>query len=430
MRPLGVFGFGVLGLGAIALAFPVVVRRLGIVRGPGFVYFLLAAGTAFAVVSIVTGWGNGLTDEPFTTPRYAGLLTAGHDPYVSELVFSYQQYGATYLSRSVYLYLPLLMFLQVPGVGYKWFALACWAGLVLAVRRRFDAGTMLAQPYVVLLAASGYNDLVVLLLLTLGFAGIEGRRQRWAEYLALGVKQFANVFVVAYHAVRREWGQVGVTIVVTAAFLVPFLVWSGPAVLCPAIVANRLPGCPSGVSDQPMLNYPVYLVWAVGLFYLPARAWFLRRLPTGTMASTGLRWERLPSFLASAASGAFVALTVGIAIVVSLPSGAGPAVGAAAGAAVALVGWNAAWGGPWRTGRGRRRRALAFAVAALATVAGATGAMRLGVAPPADRLLVGVVGGTAVLVALLAMGGCVASTAEETESPPVPGAQRSSATRP
>ena len=189
---------GGISLGAFALMFPVAVRRLRVERSGEFVSFLLLAGVGFGVVSILTGAANGLTDQAYTTPRYVTLLFAHHDPYVVLLSFSYQQYGTTFTSQSTFSNLPLLMFLQVPGLSYKWFALACWAGMAFLARRRFDAGVMLAQPYMVIVAASGFDDLVVLLLLTLGFLGFEGRRQKWAEWLALGCKQFANVFVVAY----------------------------------------------------------------------------------------------------------------------------------------------------------------------------------------------------------------------------------------
>ena len=75
--------FAYIAIGLFALTFPVIVRRLGVPRRVSFVYFLLVIGIAFGVLSILTGWGNGLTDEPFTTPRFAGFLLSGHDPYVT-----------------------------------------------------------------------------------------------------------------------------------------------------------------------------------------------------------------------------------------------------------------------------------------------------------------------------------------------------------
>ncbi len=124
--------FGTTGevtIGAFAIVFPVVVRRLGVPREARFVWFLLIAGVAFGVLSVLTGAGNGLTDEPYTTPHFVTLIWAHQDPYVVPLVFNYVQYGQTIHSYSIYPYLPLLMFLQVPGLDYKWFALACWVGM-------------------------------------------------------------------------------------------------------------------------------------------------------------------------------------------------------------------------------------------------------------------------------------------------------------
>jgi len=263
-----VFGStGDITIGAFAIAFPVVVRRLGVPRRDGFVRFLLAAGVVFGVVSVLTGWGNGLTDEPFTTPRFVSLLFSHQDPYVVPLVFNYVQYGQTIHSYSIYPYLPLLMFFQVPGVDYKWFALACWAGMVLLVRRRFDAGVFLAQPYVAVMAASGYNDFPVLLLLTVAFVGVGGRPQRWAQLIALGAKQFANAIVLLYYLVRRDWKNVLVTLGVSVAFILPFVVWSGPTVLCPSVFADRLSSCPSGGAAEYLLNYAVWPVWVLAIFY-------------------------------------------------------------------------------------------------------------------------------------------------------------------
>jgi hypothetical protein len=263
-----VFGStGDITIGAFAIAFPVVVRRLGVPRREGFVRFLLGIGIVFGIVSVLTGWGNGLTDEPFTTPRFVSLLWAHQDPYVVPLVFDYVQYGQTIHSYSIYPYLPLLMFLQIPGIDYKWFALACWVGMVLLVRRRFDAGIFLAQPYVAVMAASGYNDFPVLLLLTVAFVGLWGKRQRWAQLLALGAKQFANVIVLAYYAVRRDWKNVLVTAGVSAAFILPFVVWSGPLALCPSVFANRLAACPGGGAAQYLLNYALWPVWVLAIFY-------------------------------------------------------------------------------------------------------------------------------------------------------------------
>jgi hypothetical protein len=365
---------GEITIGAFAIAFPVVVRRLGVAREARFVRFLLVAGLVFGVISILTGAGNGLTDEPFTTPRFATLLWAHQDPYVVPLVFNYVQYGQTIHSYSIYPYLPLLMFLQVPGLDYKWFALGCWAGMVLLVRKRFDAGVLLAQPYVAVMAASGYNDFPVLLLLTLGFVGVGGRAQRWAQLLALGAKQFANAIVLVYYAVRRDWKNFLVTVGVSAAFILPFVLWSGPTVLCPAVLADRLSSCPAGGEAQFLLNYALWPVWVLAIFYLPvlgtvqsyAQKGRLSRPPAGRWGRllrllsglSGRLWRllagrsislsdllRAPSFVIVGISGALAGVSVFLGAGVYLGSSTAATIGAAVVGFLVLAGWVVACDG-------------------------------------------------------------------------------------
>ena len=347
--------FAYVAIGLFALTFPVIVRRLGVPRRRSFVYFLLVIGLAFGVLSILTGWGNGLTDEPFTTPRFAGFLLSGHDPYVSQLVFTYQQYGKTLSSRSYYLYLPLLMFLQIPGIDYKWFTLGCWAVMVLLTRKHFDTATMLAQPYVLLIAASGYNDLPVLLLLTLGFVGLGGRQQKWAEYLSLGCKQFANAFVFVYYLVRRRWIDSLLTLVVSALFLVPFVVWDGPAVLCPSVFADRLSACTAGASAGLLLNYPVWAVWIAAVFYVPAVGIVISWTARPSVAARVFHGKARPERLARLPSVGIVAASAGsLGLVVfdlaSLALGSGiRAVLLEGGLAVgSSILWTLTWHGPWQ----------------------------------------------------------------------------------
>jgi len=337
---------GEITIGAFAIAFPVVVRRLGVPRRGGFVRFLLVAGVVFGVISILTGWGNGLTDEPFTTPRFVTLLWAHQDPYVVPMVFDYVQYGQTIHSSSIYPYLPLLMFLQVPGLDYKWFALACWVGIVFLVRKQFDAGVLLAQPYVVVMAASGYNDFPVLLLLTVAFVGVQGRRQRWAQLLALGAKQFANAIVLVYYLLRRDWKNFLVTLGVSAAFILPFVVWSGPTVLCPAVVADRLSSCPSGGAAQYLLNYALWPVWVLAVFYLPVLGWVRSSAQKGRLSRVLARRRisiddllRAPSFTIVGISGALAGVSVFLTAEIYLGSSASATIGSAVAGFVVLAGW-------------------------------------------------------------------------------------------
>ncbi|HTT15971.1 MAG TPA: hypothetical protein VMH49_01235 [Thermoplasmata archaeon] len=357
LYPGPVTPYGILGLGAYGLAFPVMVRRLGVPRTSAFVLFLLVVGVAFAVVSIPTGWANGLTDEAFTTPQFAGFLLSGHDPYTTPMVYAYVAYGRHFVSTSYYVYLPLLMFLQIPGVPYKWFGLASWVGLVLLVRRRFDVALVLAQPYVMLIGENGYNDVTVLLLLSVGFVGWAGRRQKWAEWLSLGCKQFANVFVLAYYAVRRDAKNFLLTAGITVAFVLPFVLWSGTAALCPTLVANRLPSCPHTGGIQLLVNYPVWAVWVAAVFYGPALVLVRRRVARWPTVGRRARWrvdptrlERLPSVAVVVASAAVSGLAV---FVVLEARTGGSFLGlTASGLAGALAAgaWFAAWGGPWDLG--------------------------------------------------------------------------------
>ncbi|HTS33317.1 MAG TPA: GtrA family protein [Thermoplasmata archaeon] len=353
-------GTSEVALGAFALMFPIAVRELRVERRTEFVDFLLVAGIVFAVISILTGAANGLTDQSYSTPRFVGLLLQRQDPYVVPLSFQYQQYGQAFSFHSVYSFLPLLLFLQVPGLNYKWFALAAWAGMVLVARRRFDTGVMLAQPYVAILAANGYNDLVVLLLLTIGFVGWEGRRQKWAEWLALGCLQLANVFVVAYHLVRRDWRNVALTLVISGAFLLPFVLWSGPGILCPAVTGDRLAACQSGSGFALHLDDSVWLVWGVAVFYGPLLGALRRRASSGWSARQLARFRlsfeealRLPAFLVVGVSGVFVNLCVFTVLGLRLPPSPEEVYLASAGAFAVALCWNFTWNRAWAfAGRG------------------------------------------------------------------------------
>jgi putative flippase GtrA len=367
-------GIGEISLGAFALMFPVAVRQLKVPRRIGFVYFLLGAGVVFSVGSILTGAANGLTNEAFTTPRYVGLLFAHHDPYVVPLVFQYVQYGQTLNSQSLYLWGPLLMFFQLPGLDYKWFALGCWVVMVLLVRKRFDVAVMLAQPYVAIIAANGYNDLVVLVFMTLAFVGYEGRRQKWAEWLSLGMKQFANLFVLAYHLLRRDWRNALGTLVVTGAFVIPFVLWSGTSVLCPAVLGGWFPSCHDGVGTGYQLNYSLWVVWGVAVFYAPFVDAFRRRLARGwwarLLARTGLTPDglvRLPAFLVVGVSGVFVNLCVFTLLGLHFGASTEVTLLASTGAFGVATLWNFAWNRTWAF-QGRGDRSTAFHLAAYGVI--------------------------------------------------------------
>ena len=373
-------GVGGISLGAFALMFPVAVRQLKVPRRVEFVHFLLGAGLVFCIVSVLTGAANGLTDEAYTMPRYVGLLLSHQDPYTVPLVFDYTQYGHPLHSQTTYLYGPLLMFLQVPGLDYKWFAVGGWVILVLLVRKRFDIAVMLAQPYVAIIAANGYNDLVVLVFLSLAFVGYEGRRQKWAQWLSLGMKQFANVFVLAYYVVRRDWRNFTLTAAISAAFILPFLLWSGKAVLCPALLMDQLPSCGTGGPSY-LADYSLWVIWGVAIFYYPfVRA--ARRLTSGGRWKGLLEWSgfqfdellRLPAFVVVGVSGVFVNLCVFTLLGVQLGHATSIVLLASAAAfGVALL-WNFSWNRSWAF-QGRGDRSVAYHLA----IYGAIQATALGV---------------------------------------------------
>lgn len=260
-----------LGVGAI-------VYSLGAHRGSAsrprlFAAALFAASLALAVVSFVTGRYNGLTDEPYVMPNFVGSLWHGLDPYAVVRTYSYVQYGTPYTVRTGYVYLPLYLVLQPFVVSYKIYTIAAWAVSVYLVRRRPFARVAIGQPFVGILAASGFNDFPVLLLLTLAYVGVGGERQRWAELLALGCKQFANVFVVAYRLVRRDlWGAL-IAGAVSLAFVLPFVLWNPGAFACEALVFTpHSCGSASTAGVYAHTNYYLWPLWGLAIFYDPVAA--------------------------------------------------------------------------------------------------------------------------------------------------------------
>ncbi len=262
-----------LALAAVSISYPLWLSRLGIDRARDFVPFLVGFSTIFGVFSYITGVANGLTDEAYTTPLYVSILVHGQNLYSIPLVVTYTQYGIHSTVSTYYSYLPLLTFLQIPFLDYKLFCAVCWLGIVWLVRRDFYSAVALAQPFVGLLAFNGFNDFVPLLLLTAAFVGWNGRRQRWAQLVALGTKQFANVFVFVYHLLRRDWRNALLTAVFTLAFLVPFLIWDWHATLCQAVLYGLPAGCP-GASHLLLfhIDYGLWPLWCAAVFYAPVLA--------------------------------------------------------------------------------------------------------------------------------------------------------------
>jgi hypothetical protein len=237
---------------------------------PWAVPALLALGGALAVVSVVTGFLNGFSDEPYGTPAYAAL---GWGLYSHPVAFSYVQYGKTYFENSYDVYLPLLAFVQIPGVDYRWVSLIAWAGTLYLLRNRSVALAGLAVPWIPLLAANGQNDFVPLFGLTLALAVPLGRFQWPAEVFALALKQLANVVVFAYHVVRREYLRAAAAVAITVLILAPFLWLDAGGVYCHVILGDPGTGCVGHPWTWFVFkrNYWLYPSWIAVVFYGPLR---------------------------------------------------------------------------------------------------------------------------------------------------------------
>jgi hypothetical protein len=237
---------------------------------PWAVPTLLALGGALAVVSVVTGFLNGFSDEPYGTPAYAAL---GWGLYSHPVAFSYVQYGKTYFENSYDVYLPLLAFVQIPGVDYRWVSLIAWAGTLYLLRNRSVALAGLAVPWIPLLAANGQNDFVPLFALTLALAVPLGRFQWPAEVFALALKQLANVVVFAYHVVRREYLRAAAAVAITVLILAPFLWLDAGGVYCHVILGDPGTGCVGHPWTWFVFkrNYWLYPSWIAVVFYGPLR---------------------------------------------------------------------------------------------------------------------------------------------------------------
>jgi hypothetical protein len=231
-------------------------------------WILAALSGAFAVLSILSGFLNGFSDEPYSTPAYASL---GLAMYTQPVHFTYLQYGHSYVESSYDVYLPLLTYVQVPGLDYRWVALAGWAGMVYLVRKDPGAMAGLSVPWVAALAANGQNDFVPLLALTVALV-VRPTQGGWLwELLALGLKQFANGILFLFHLVRREYRAAGLAVVGTLLFLLPFL-WVNPgAVWCHVIVGSPTGSCQPHSAGFILFkrNYWLYPVWIALVFWAP-----------------------------------------------------------------------------------------------------------------------------------------------------------------
>lgn len=277
---------------ALLLAFALAYGS-GLYRRPEFLAAWIGAAAALAVVSALTGFFNGLTDEPYATPAFLRLLP---DLYGKPLQLTYSQYGSGPLSiDDPFIYLPLMPFVQIPGLDYRVVTLGAWALTVGLLRRSPAAVVLMGSPWVALLAANGFNDAVPLLLLTLTFVSLRGWSSRLAEVVSLGLKQFANAIIVVYYLWRRQWREALLAVGITVAFLLPFALLDPSGVLCHAILLDPQPACASGnivsfvVGVFGHLNYYVWPVWVFAVFG-PAYIARLRGPEYARERSTAARW--------------------------------------------------------------------------------------------------------------------------------------------
>ncbi|MGA8663567.1 MAG: hypothetical protein WB809_00635 [Thermoplasmata archaeon] len=253
----------------LLLATFVVAYEWGLVRDHAFLASWVGIAVVVAVASVITGWHNGLTDEPFVTPVFAQVWP---NLYGTSVSVTYDQYGTAYTVSNVYnVYLPGLAFAAIPGISYKWTALGAWIAGVYLLRRRGASVVLWGGSWVGLMAANGFNDFVPFLTLILAYVTLDGRSSRVAEVVSLGLKQFANVVVVALHLYHRRWRDAALAVVITAAILAPFAYFSPQNVWCHAILiqpgdCSKGAGSVLGLGVLDHLNYLLWPVWAVAVF--------------------------------------------------------------------------------------------------------------------------------------------------------------------
>jgi len=238
-------------------------------RDRAFLATWVGISLAVAIVSLVTGWHNGLTDEPFVTPAFAQLWP---NLYGAPISIVYNQYGTQLALSNLYnVYLPGLAFAEIPGISYKWTALAAWAGSVYLLRRRGDSIVLWGGAWVGLMAANGFNDYVPFLALTLTFVTLVGAPSKLAEVVSLGLKQFANLVVVAVHLYHRRWRDALLAVVITAAILAPFAYLAPGGVVCHVLLiqagaCSQGAGSALGVGFVHHLNYLLWPLFVLAIF--------------------------------------------------------------------------------------------------------------------------------------------------------------------
>lgn len=229
----------------------------------------LASVVAFGAVLVALDWPATLTDEDDYMPFALGDVLAGRNPYatshsgggVIERPWGEQEYSW----ETTYPYLPALLFLQVPGLDYRWTALAAYALLLVALRHSTWGFWAFANPLVAWFAASGFNDFVALALLAWASRTPSG----WPAWVAAACKQFVLPMLVADAVIRRSW-RVLAPVLACAVISLPFVLWDPSAFARSAILQH---------ASKAPIAYDFWNYWLYPLFFasvmLPA-AWSAR----------------------------------------------------------------------------------------------------------------------------------------------------------
>lgn len=210
-------------------------------------------------------WPASLTDEDDYMPYALADLAHGRNPYETTHAESYPLWRPwdqrPVAWSTTYPYLPLLAPLQLPHVDYRWTALAAYGLLLLALRPRTLPYYAFANPLILWLAASGFNDFVPLALL----AWSTRTRVRWLEWVAVACKQFVLPLVAVDCLLRRDGKRLATSALLGALFAAPLALLDPHAFLASAVEAHA-----SKAGDLAShWNYYLYPLFALAVM-LPA----------------------------------------------------------------------------------------------------------------------------------------------------------------
>lgn len=220
----------------------------------------IAALLLLGGILVALDWPATLTDEDDYMPLALGDLLAGRNPYATEHTGAgtiERPWGTqAYSWTTTYPYLPALAALQLPFLDYRITALVAYALLLWALRdaspRAFYA---FANPLVLWLAASGFNDFVGLALL----AWSRRRASRVLAGVAAACKQFILPLIAIEAAIARDWRRLAIPAALAATLTLPFLLWDAPAFIGSAFLGH-LGKVPDLYVFWNYLLYPLYLL--------------------------------------------------------------------------------------------------------------------------------------------------------------------------